>query len=423
MHYKQAIFGIPPSFLYPAFLAPSLAFLGLSYYFSNYPRPIGPSEPDIDVEEPVLFSDRLKSLYQIARQRRKKKEKEFESDSLSTKKAFSGALRLATLPASFLYAPLGTVGALLIIPYVRAHLHAGLGTLNKAFLKTQRAEQETARHQLLLKRTLVQDFLRQGMPEVAWEVLSPEEKESVMKRLKAYGFDQEEIDLVLPEWEKQLREMERVSKEYEEKILKEQEKTKAPLGIALPPQLVRESKRPRKKAASSALSTILSAPFILSYLMAKQLLKVQEPLTFYIDQPKQVALKRIRELEDIRELESQMVDVADIEVHRLGRNVSELFDVVEAIKNMREELERKKAVEKNKETTKKIEHEIKQLKAQERQAKKLLEDYFERSPEELEGGLGEVIKEMPTKSRKGKPTTSKKQERVTTSDLAKLFIR
>ena len=128
-------------------------------------------------------------------------------------------------------------------------------------------------------------------------------------------------------------------------------------------------------------------------------------------------------MEDIRELESQMVDVADIEVHRLGKNVSELFDVVEAIKDMREELERKKAVEKNQETAKRIEHEIKQLKAQERQAKKLLEDYFERSPEELEGGLGEVIKEMPTKSRKGKPTTSKKQERVTTSDLAKLFIR
>jgi hypothetical protein len=404
-------------------LAPSLAFLGLSYYLSNYPRPIGPSEPDIDIEEPILFSERLKSLYQIAKERRKKKEKESDSDSPSTKKAFLGAFRLVTLPASFFYAPVGTVGALLTIPYARAHLHAGLGTLNKAFLKAQRAEQEALRHQLLLKQTLVQDFLRQGMPEIAWEVLSPEEKESVIKRLKAYGFDKEEINLVVGEWEKQIEEMERVAKEYEEKILKEQEKTKAPSGIVPLPQLSQESKRPRKKAANIAAATIVAAPVILSYMMAKQLLKVQEPLTFYIDQPKQVALKRIRELEDIKELEGQMVDVADIEVHRLGKNVSELFDVVEAIKDMREELERKKAIEKNQEVAKRIEHEIKQLETKERQAKKLLEDYFERSPEELEGGLGEVIKEMPTKSRQGKPTKSKKQERVTTSDLAKLFIR
>jgi hypothetical protein len=421
MHYKQAIFGIPPSLIYPAFLAPSLAFLGLSYYLSNYPRPIGPSEPDIDVDEPILFSERLKSLYQIAKERRKRKEKESESDSSLTKKGFLGAVRLLTLPAGFFYAPVGTVGALLITPYARAHLHAGLGTLNKAFLKAQRAEQEALRHQLLLKQTLAQDFLRQGMPEIAWEVLGPEEKERVIKRLKAYGFEQEEIDSVLSEWEKQIEEMERVAKEYEEKILKE--KVEAPPNAAIPPQLAKEPKRPRKKAANLALATVLASPVIFSYMMAKQLLKVQEPLTFYIDQPKQIALKRIRELEDIKELEGQMVDVADIEVHRLGKNVSELFDVVEAIKDMREELERKKAVEKNEEAAKRIEHEIKQLKAQESQAKKLLEDYFERSPEEFEGGLGEVIKEMPTKSRKGKPTKSKKQERVTTSDLAKLFIR
>ena len=289
MHYKQAILGIPPSLMIPAFLAPSLAFLGLSYYLSNYPRPIGPSEPDIDIEEPILFSERLKSLYQIAKERRKRKEKESELDSSLTKKGFLEAVRLLTLPASFFYAPVGTVGALLITPYARAHLHAGLGALNKAFLKAQRAEQEAARHQLLLKQTLVQDFLRQGMPEIAWEVLSPEEKERVINRLKAYGFDKEEINSVVSEWEKQIEEMERVAKEYEEKILKEQEKAKAPPGIVPLPKPAQESKKPRKKAANVAWATLLASPVILSYLMAKQLLKVQEPLTFYIDQPKQVA--------------------------------------------------------------------------------------------------------------------------------------
>ena len=418
MHYKQAI-GIPPSLLYPMFIAPPVALMGITYYMSHFPKPVFPTEPNIEPALDVFPPPDLKTLYELAKARKKQKElerlKATEKGSEKTA-AVDAYVRpavrlLVTGPIGLIYNLPAVVTALLLIPFIKSHIYPAFGQLHKAYIKSERKEEEIKQYRALLHSTAVRDMLNQGMPEVAWVALAPKQREKVIQRLKAYGFEDDEIRDVIKDWESQIDAMNEVAKEYEKQMQEIQEQI--------------QTQPTTEKTAAITLPTVIATyPLLANYFLVKHLNRISEPLLYKLQEPGNVALKKIRKLPEIKELESELIDVSDIEMQRLEKNVSELFDVIETIKDLREELEKQKAQESDKERRKQINHEIKRLETQEKETKRLMEQIFERSPELQQVKTVVVKKEIVRQPEQPKEKAKEKeQKKVDTTELAKLFLR